>query len=543
MAKQIIFDEEARKKLKEGIDVIANAVKVTLGPKGRNVALAKKYGSQVVTKDGVTVAKEIELSDPFMNLGVEMLKEAASKTADKAGDGTTTATVIAQAIANEGLRNVTAGGNPIAIKRGIDKGVEAVVKHLIDSAKKISTQEEIEQAATISANNDQELGKLIADVFEKVGKDGVITVEDAKGFDDEVVFTEGMQFDRGYVSAYFVTDTETLEAVLDNPYIFITDKKLSTLQDIQAIAEKVLQAADRPLLIIAEEVENQAMATLVVNKLRGSLNVVAVKAPGFGDRRKEMLKDIAVLTGGTYISEEVGKTLDSVDLTDLGSAVKVIVDKDNTVIVDGAGEKSAIDARISEIKAQVANTTSDYDKEKLQERLAKLTGGVAVVKVGGASEVEMKEKKDRVEDAIHAARAALEEGVVAGGGLALHNARKLLDKVKVVDEDEQIGLDILKKALSEPMKQIAENAGFDGAVVADRATEKSGYNAKTGVFEDLMAAGVSDPVKVTRSALTYGASVATMLITTEAVVADEPEKEAPAGGGMGDMGGGMPGMM
>lgn len=543
MAKQIIFDEEARKKLKEGIDVIANAVKVTLGPKGRNVALAKKYGSQVVTKDGVTVAKEIELSDPFMNLGVEMLKEAASKTADKAGDGTTTATVIAQAIANEGLRNVTAGGNPIAIKRGIDKGVEAVVKHLIDSAKKISTQEEIEQAATISANNDQELGKLIADVFEKVGKDGVITVEDAKGFDDEVVFTEGMQFDRGYVSAYFVTDTETLEAVLDNPYIFITDKKLSTLQDIQAIAEKVLQAADRPLLIIAEEVENQAMATLVVNKLRGSLNVVAVKAPGFGDRRKEMLKDIAVLTGGTYISEEVGKTLDSVDLTDLGSAVKVIVDKDNTVIVDGAGEKSAIDARISEIKAQVANTTSDYDKEKLQERLAKLTGGVAVVKVGGASEVEMKEKKDRVEDAIHAARAALEEGVVAGGGLALHNARKVLDKVKVVDEDEQIGLDILKKALSEPMKQIAENAGFDGAVVADRATEKSGYNAKTGVFEDLMAAGVSDPVKVTRSALTYGASVATMLITTEAVVADEPEKEAPAGGGMGDMGGGMPGMM
>ncbi|WKZ31487.1 MAG: chaperonin GroEL [Candidatus Dojkabacteria bacterium] len=543
MAKQIIFDEEARKKLKEGIDAIANAVKVTLGPKGRNVALAKKYGTQVVTKDGVTVAKEIELSDPFMNLGVEMLKEAASKTADKAGDGTTTATVIAQAIATEGLRNVTAGGNPIAIKRGIDKGVEAVVKNLKDSAKKISTRDEIEQAATISANNDADLGKLIADVFDKVGKDGVITVEDAKGFEDEVVFTEGMQFDRGYVSPYFVTDAETLEAVMDDPYIFITDKKLSTLQDIQAMAEKVLQAADRPLLIIAEEIENQAMATLVVNKLRGTLNVVAVKAPGFGDRRKDMLKDIAVLTGGTYISEEVGKTLDSVDLTDLGSAKKVIVDKDNTIIVDGAGEKSAIEARIAEIKAQVANTTSDYDKEKLQERLAKLSGGVAVIKVGAASEVEMKEKKDRVEDALHAARAALEEGVVAGGGLALHNARKVLDKVKVEDEDEQIGIEILRKVLSEPMKQIAENAGFDGAVVADKSDEKKGFNARTGKFEDLMAAGVSDPVKVTRSALTYGASVATMLITTEAVVADEPEKEGAAAGGMGDMGGGMPGMM
>lgn len=541
MAKQILFDEEARKKLKEGVDAIANAVKVTLGPKGRNVALAKKFGTQVVTKDGVTVAREIELSDPFQNLGVEMLKSVASKTADSAGDGTTTATVIAQAVANEGIRNVTAGANPISLKRGIDAGVKAVLEYLKDNAKQITTKEEIAQAATISANNDADLGELIASVFDKVGKDGVITIEEAKGFEDEVEYTEGMQFDRGYVSAYFVTDADSLEAVLDNPYIFITDKKLSSLQDIQAIAEKVLQAADRPLLIIAEEIENQALATLVVNKLRGTLNVVAVKAPGFGDRRKEMLKDIAVLTGGTYISEEVGRTLESVEVTDLGSAKKVIVSKDNTIIVDGMGDSKALAARVSEIKKQVEATTSDYDKEKLQERLAKLSGGVAVIRVGAASEVEMKEKKDRVEDAVHASRAALEEGVVVGGGLALHNARAVLDKVKVDDQDEKTGLEILKAVLSSALKQIAQNAGVDGAVAADKSSGNTGYNAKTGVYEDLMKAGITDPVKVTRLALVHGVSVGTMLITTEAVVADDPNAEKAAA--MPDMGGGMGGMM
>lgn len=548
MAKQIIFDEDARKKLKEGIDAIANAVKVTLGPKGRNVALAKKFGSPVITKDGVTVAKEIELSDPFMNLGVEMLKEAASKTNDTAGDGTTTATVLAQAIATEGLRNVTAGANPIALKRGVDMGVEAVLEELTKSAKKISTKDEIAQAATISANNDAKLGDLIAGVYDKVGKDGVITVEEAKGFEDEVEYTEGMQFDRGYVSPYFVTDADSLEAVMENPYILVTDQKLSTLQDIQAIAEKILQAADRPLLIIAEEIENQALATLVVNKLRGSLNVVAVKAPGFGDRRKEMLQDIAILTEGTYISEEVGKTLDSIEITDLGSAKKVVVNKDNTIIIDGAADKKTIDSRVGEINAQIKATSSDYDKEKLQERVAKLSGGVAVIKVGAASEVEMKEKKDRVEDAMHASRAALEDGVVVGGGLALHNAKSVVDTVKTDDDDEQIGLDILKKVLSEPLMQIARNAGADGAVVADKSSGNNGYNAKTGEYVDLMEEGITDPVKVTRSALVYGASVATMLITTEAVVADEPSDDsgadaAAAMGGMGGMGGGMPGMM
>jgi chaperonin GroEL len=543
MAKQIIFEEDARKKLKDGVDAIANAVRVTLGPKGRNVALAKKFGSQSVTKDGVTVAREIELSDPVMNLGVQMIKEAASNTADRAGDGTTTATVIAQAVATEGLRNVTAGANPISLKRGIDAGVLAVLEYLEKSAKKITTKEEIAHAATISANNDVALGELIADVFDKVGKDGVITVEEAKGFTDEVEYTEGMQFDRGYVSPYFVTDTDSLEAVLDNPYILITDSKLSTLQDIQAIAEKVLQAADRPLLIIAEDIDNQALATLVVNKLRGSLNVVAVKAPGFGDRRKEMLKDIAILTGGTYISEEIGRTLESIELTDLGSAKKIIVDKDNTIIVDGTGDAATIEARISEINAQVEATTSDYDKEKLQERLAKISGGVAVIKVGAASEVEMKEKKDRVEDAMHASRAALEEGVVVGGGLALHNAKVALETVELIDADEKTGLEILKSVLSAPLKQIAENAGADGAVVADKSSGNDGYNAKTGEYEDLMKAGVTDPVKVTRLALVHGVSVATMLITTEAVVADEPNSDSdmPSAPDMGGMG--MGGMM
>ncbi len=544
MAKLIIYDEDARRKLMQGVDALANAVKVTLGPKGRNVALGKKYGAQTVTKDGVTVAKEIELSDAFANIGVEMIKEAASKTADNAGDGTTTATVLAQAVAREGLRNVTAGSNPISLKRGMDAGVEKVLEFLKKSARKISTKEEIMQSATISANNDAKIGELIANVFDKVGKDGVITIEEAKGFINEVEYTEGMQFDRGYVSSYFVTNTETLEAQLENPYIFITDKKLSTLQDIQAIAEKILQAADRPLLIIAEEIENQALATLVVNKLRGALNVVAVKAPGFGDRRKEMLQDIAVLTGGTYVSEELGRTLESVELTDLGSAAKVIVDKDNTIIVDGSGEKKTLESRISEIKAQIDKSTSDYDKEKLQERLAKLSGGVAVIKVGAASEVEAKEKKDRVEDAVNAARAALEEGVVVGGGLALHNSREVLEKVKLEDRDEVIGLEILKQVLSVPLKLIAENAGMDGAVVADKSSGTKGFNAKTGQFSDLMEDGVTDPLKVTRLALVYGVSVGTMLITTEAVVADEPEKEKEHSHDMGGgMGGGMDGMM
>lgn len=539
MAKQIIYNEEARRKLLKGVDTLADAVKVTLGPKGRNVALGKKYGAQTVTKDGVTVAKEIEVSEPFVNIGVEMIKEAASKTADTAGDGTTTATVIAQAVAREGLRVVSAGANPIAVKKGMDIGVEAVVDYLESNAKRISTKEEVAQSATISANNDAHLGQLIASVFDKVGKDGVITIEEAKGFEDEVDYTEGMQFDRGYVSPYFVTNPDSLEAVLDNPYIFITDKKLSTLQDIQAIAEKILQAADRPLLIIAEEIENQALATLVVNKLRGTLNVVAVKAPGFGDRRKEMLQDIAVITGGTYVSEDLGRTLESVDLTDLGSATKVIVDKDNTIIVDGSGEKKELEGRISEIKAQMDKTTSDYDKEKLQERLAKLSGGVAVIKVGAASEVEAKEKKDRVEDAVNASRAALEEGVVVGGGLALHNAREALDKVKVSDHDEQIGVDILRKILSQPLKLIAENAGEDGAVVADKSKGSKGFNAKTGKYTDLIKDGVTDPLKVTRLALVYGVSVATMLITTEAVIAEEPEEDKPV---VPDMGG-MDGMM
>ena len=539
MAKEIIYGEEARRALKAGVDIIADAVKTTLGPRGRNVALAKSFGSQVVTKDGVTVAKEIEEKDPFKNVGVEMLKEAARKVNDTAGDGTTTVTVLAQAIANAGFKNVTAGANPISLKRGLDKAVDIVVEELVKSSKKIKTQEEISQVATISSNNDKELGDMIGKVFEKIGKDGVITVEEAKGFDDEVEYTEGMQFDQGYVSAYFVTDPETLEAVMDNPYIFVTDKKLSNLQDIQAIAEKVLAAADRPLVIIADDIENQALATLVVNKLRGTLNVVAIKAPGFGDRKKEMLRDIAVVTGAEFISEEIGRTLDSVSLSDLGGAKKVIVSKEETVIVEGSGSQDEIKKRINEIKAQIENTTSDYDKEKLQERLAKLSGGVAVVKVGAASEVEAKEKKARVEDAINATRAAIEEGVVVGGGLAYHNAKAVLDKVQLEDPDEQLGLEILRNVLSEPLKQIAQNAGEDGAVVASQCHDNIGFNAKTGEYVDMMKEGIIDPVKVTRLALVNAASVATMLITTEAVVADIPEEHKhdgnPMGGGMDEM--------
>lgn len=542
MAKSIKYNEDARMLLKEGVDTIANAVKVTLGPKGRNIAIAKSFGSQVVTKDGVTVAKEIEDKDPFRNVGVEMIKEASSKVNDLAGDGTTTVTVLAQAITAVGFKNVTAGANPISLKRGLDKGVEAVIAELSKMAKKISGKEEISQVATISTNNDKELGEMIGGVFEKIGKDGVLTVEEAKGFNDEVEYTEGMEFDNGYVSAYFVNDAETLETVMDNPYIFITDKKLSNLQDIQAIAEKVLSAANRPLVIIADDIENQALATLVVNKLRGTLDVVAVKAPGFGDRKKEMLKDISILTGAQFISEEIGRTLDSVELTDLGSAKKVIVTKEKTIIVDGSASKADVDNRVKEIKAQIENTTSDYDREKLQERLAKLSGGVAVIKVGAASEVEAKEKKMRIEDAINATRAAIEEGVVAGGGLALHNAKKVLDKIVLKDSDEQLGVEILKSVLSEPLKQIASNAGEDGAVVASNCKGNTGFNAKSGKYVNMIEEGIIDPVKVTRLVLTNAVSVASMLVTTEAVVADIPEEKestpAPAG-----IGGGMPGMM
>ncbi|HQA98894.1 MAG TPA: chaperonin GroEL, partial [Candidatus Dojkabacteria bacterium] len=523
MSKSIIYNEDARKSLKDGVDTIANAVKVTLGPKGRNIAIAKSFGSQLVTKDGVTVAKEIEDKDPFKNVGVEMIKEASNRVNELAGDGTTTVTVLAQAIVNAGFKNVAAGANPISLKRGLDKGTEVILEELSKKAKNISTKEEISQVATISTNNDKELGDMIGGVFDKVGKDGVITVEEAKGFKDEVEYTEGMEFDNGYVSPYFVNNSETLEAVMDNPYIFITDKKLSNLQDIQAIAEKVLGAADRPMVIIADEIENQALATLVVNKLRGTLDVVAVKAPGFGDRKKEMLKDLSILTGAEFISEELGKTLDKVELTDLGSAKRVVVTKEKTIIVEGKGTKNSIEDRVKEIKAQIENTTSEYDKEKLQERLAKLAGGVAVIKVGAASEVEAKEKKMRIEDAINATRAAIEEGVVAGGGLALHNAKKVLDKVKLTDQDEQLGIEILKSVLSEPLKQIVENAGEDGAVIAAECKGNTGYNAKTGKFVDMIEDGIIDPVKVTRFVLTNAVSVASMLITTEAVVAEIPE--------------------
>jgi chaperonin GroEL len=540
MSKSIIYNEDARKSLKDGVDTIANAVKVTLGPKGRNIAIAKSFGSQVVTKDGVTVAKEIEDKDPFKNVGVEMIKEASNRVNELAGDGTTTVTVLAQAIVNAGFKNVAAGANPISLKRGLDKGTEVILEELSKKAKNISTKEEISQVATISTNNDKELGDMIGGVFDKVGKDGVITVEEAKGFKDEVEYTEGMEFDNGYVSPYFVNNSETLEAVMDNPYIFITDKKLSNLQDIQAIAEKVLGAADRPMVIIADEIENQALATLVVNKLRGTLDVVAVKAPGFGDRKKEMLKDLSILTGAEFISEELGKTLDKVELTDLGSAKRVVVTKEKTIIVEGKGTKNSIEDRVKEIKAQIENTTSEYDKEKLQERLAKLAGGVAVIKVGAASEVEAKEKKMRIEDAINATRAAIEEGVVAGGGLALHNAKKVLDKVKLTDQDEQLGIEILKSVLSEPLKQIVENAGEDGAVIAAECKGNTGYNAKTGKFVDMIEDGIIDPVKVTRFVLTNAVSVASMLITTEAVVAEIPEEKPQAA--MPDMSG-MQGMM
>ncbi|HOU95821.1 MAG TPA: chaperonin GroEL [Bacteroidales bacterium] len=544
MAKEIKFNVEARALMKEGVDILANTVKVTLGPKGRNVVLEKKYGSPLVSKDGVTVAKEIELSDAYKNMGAQLVKEVASKTGEDAGDGTTTATVLAQAIINVGLKNVTAGANPMDLKRGIDKAVAKVIESLKSQARVVGDDlSKIEQVARISANDDEEIGKLIAEAMSKVHKEGVITVEEAKGMATTVEVVEGMQFDRGYISAYFVTNTEKMEVELDNPYILIHDKKISTMKDMLPILESVAQTG-RPLLIIAEDVEGEALATLVVNKLRGTLKVCAVKAPGFGDRRKEMLEDIAILTGGTVISEEKGLKLEHTTLDMLGRAEKVTVDKDDTTIVNGAGDKDQIKARINQIKQQISVTTSDYDKEKLQERLAKLSGGVAVIYIGAASEVEMKEKKDRVDDSLHATRAAIEEGIIPGGGVAYIRALKALDGLKGDNEDQNIGIDIIKRAIEEPLRQIAENAGREGAVVVQ--TVKSGkndygYNAQTDKYENLYDSGVIDPVKVARIALENAASVAGMFLTTEAVVVEEKE-EKPAVPGPG-MGGGMGGDM
>jgi chaperonin GroEL len=541
MAKQIFFDIEARNRMKKGVDTLANAVKVTLGPKGRNVVIEKKFGAPQVTKDGVTVAKEIELEDPIENMGAQMVKEVASKTADLAGDGTTTATVLAQSIISEGLKMVAAGANPMDLKRGIDKAVSLVVESLKAQSQTVgSDSKKIQQVATISANNDETIGKLIAEAFIKVGKEGVITVEEAKGTDTTVDVVEGMQFDRGYISPYFVTNSEKMEAELQNPYILIYDKKISTMKDILHILEKVAQSG-RPLLIIAEDLEGEALATLVVNKLRGTLKVAAVKAPGFGDRRKEMLTDIAILTAGTVISEEQGYKLENADLTYLGQASSVTIDKDNTTVVGGKGKKTDIVARVNQIKAQVENTTSDYDKEKLQERLAKLSGGVAVLYVGAATEVEMKEKKDRVDDALHATRAAVEEGIVPGGGVAYIRAIESLEaKVRGQIADEQTGMAIVRRALEEPIRILTENAGIDGSIVVQKIKEGKGdfgFNARTEVYENMFKAGVIDPTKVSRVALENAASIAGMLLTTECVVADKPKKEEPHAHGAPDMGG------
>lgn len=546
MAKQIKFDAEARNGLRKGVDALADAVKVTLGPKGRNVVIDKKFGAPTVTKDGVSVAKEIELKDPIENMGAQMVKEVASKTADLAGDGTTTATVLAQAIVTAGLKNVAAGANPMDLKRGIDKSIAAVVKHLSELSNEVGDDfSKIEQVGTISANNDSEIGKLIAQAMETVGKEGVITVEEAKGTEDELKTVEGMQFDRGYQSPYFCTNTEKMEVELENPYILIHDKKISSMKDMLPVLEKTSQSG-RPLLIISEEVEGEALATLVVNKIRGTLKVAAVKAPGFGDRRKAMLEDIAILTGGTVISEEKGFKLDQADIEHLGQAEKITIDKDNTTLVNGKGTEDDIQARVNQIKAQIENTTSDYDKEKLQERLAKLSGGVAVIYVGAASEVEMKEKKDRVDDALHATRAAVEEGIIPGGGVALIRAISALDKIDIANEDEGTGVTIVRKSLEAPLRQIVSNAGeADGSIVVEKVRNEKddyGYNARTDVFENMYAAGVIDPTKVTRVALENAGSVAGMLLTTECVLVDEPEEDAPAGGGM--PGGGMdPSMM
>ena len=545
MAKDIKFDIEARDGLKRGVDALANAVKVTLGPKGRNVIISRSFGAPQVTKDGVSVAKEIELENPLENMGAQMVKEVASKTNDLAGDGTTTATVLAQAIVKEGLKNVAAGANPMDLKRGIDKAVSAIVEDLGKQAKEVgSSSEKIKQVASISANNDEIIGDLIANAFGKVGKEGVITVEEAKGTDTYVDVVEGMQFDRGYLSPYFVTDSEKMIADLENPYILLYDKKVSTMKDLLPVLEPVAQSG-KPLLIISEDVDGEALATLVVNKLRGSLKIAAVKAPGFGDRRKAMLEDIAILTGGTVISEERGFTLENATLEMLGTAERVTIDKDNTTVVNGAGDKDLIKNRINQIKSQIESTTSDYDKEKLQERLAKLAGGVAVLYVGAASEVEMKEKKDRVDDALHATRAAVEEGIVAGGGVALIRAKSVLEKIATENLDETTGIQIVARAIEAPIRTIVENAGGEGSVVVSKILEGKkdfGYDAKSEAYVDMLKAGIIDPKKVTRIALENAASVSGMILTTECALIDIKE-DAPAGGGMPPMGGGMPGMM
>ena len=547
MAKDILFSDSARNALYEGVSKLNDAVKVTMGPRGRNVLIQKSFGAPSITKDGVSVAKEVELSDTLENMGAQLVKEVASKTADEAGDGTTTATVLAHAIFKEGLRNITAGANPIEVKRGMDKASEAITVELKKIAKQVKNKKEIAQVATISANSDANIGGLIAEAMEKVGKDGVITVEEAKGIQDELDVVEGMQFDRGYLSPYFVTNTEKMEAVLENPYILLFDKKISNLKDLLPVLEQV-QKSSRPLLIIAEDIDGEALSTLVVNKLRGVLNISAVKAPGFGDRRKAMLEDIAVLTGGEVISEELGRTLESAKIEDLGQASSIVIDKDNTVVVNGAGLKENIDARVGQIKAQIVETSSDYDKEKLQERLAKLSGGVAVIKVGAATETEMKEKKDRVDDALSATKAAVEEGIVIGGGAALLLANSKID-LKLCG-DEAIGADIVSRALQAPMKQIAQNAGFDAGVVVNNVqNQKSdtyGFNAANGEYVDMFKEGIIDPVKVSRIALQNAVSVSSLLLTTEATISDVKDDKAPAMpdmSGMGGMGGGMPGMM
>ncbi len=543
MAKEIIFNTEARERLKRGVDALSNAVKVTLGPKGRNVILDKKFGAPHITKDGVSVAKEIELKDSIENMGAQMVKEVASKTADIAGDGTTTATVLAQAIVSTGLKNVTAGANPMDLKRGIDKAVVAVVENLQKQSQTIGdSNDKIEQVATISANNDSFIGKMIAEAMAKVKKEGVITIEEAKGTETNVKVVEGMQFDRGYLSPYFVTNPEKMETVFENPFILIYDKKISAMKEFLPILEKTVQTG-RPLLVIAEDVESEALATLVVNRLRANLKIAAVKAPGFGDRRKEMLEDIAILTGGTVISEEKGFKLEDADLNMLGQAEKITVDKENTTIINGQGEKAAIDARVAQIRSQIEKTTSDYDREKLQERLAKLAGGVAVIYVGAASEVEMKEKKDRFDDALHATRAAIEEGIIPGGGVAYIRAIEALDKVKGENEEEVLGVNIVRRALEEPLRQIVANAGLEGSVVVNQVRSGKadyGFNARTEVYEDLYKAGVIDPTKVARVALENAASIAGMLLTTECVLADIKEEKpampmAPDMGGMGGM--------
>jgi chaperonin GroEL len=541
MAKMIEYGSDARQALKKGVDKLASAVKVTLGPKGRNVVIEKKFGAQTITKDGVTVAKEIELENPYENMGAQMVKEVASKTSDVAGDGTTTATVLAQVIFSEGMRNVTAGANPMELKRGIDEAVKAVVAELKKMSKNVTDRKEIAQIATISANNDETIGSLIADAMEKVGKDGVITVEEAKSTDTSMEVVEGMQFDRGYISPYFVTDPENMEALLEDPLILIYDKKISAMKDLLPILEKVAQMG-RSLLIISEEVEGEALATLVVNKLKGTLKVAAVKAPGFGDRRKAMLEDIGILTGGRVIAEEAGFKLENTTVGDLGKAKRVRIDKDNTTIVEGSGETKEIQGRIAQIKKQIDGTTSDYDREKLQERLAKLAGGVAVLNVGAATEIELKEKKARVEDALHATRAAVEEGIVPGGGVALLRSIAALDKVKVTDE-QKVGVQIIRRALEEPLRQIVNNTGLEGSVVVEAVKGKTGsqgFNALTEKYEDLLQAGVIDPTKVVRIALENASSVASLLLTTEALIAEKPKEEKnappmPPGGGYGDM--------